>query len=116
MASMLNLLAKAEPLSKVVFIYDYIQLGFQGGYGLTLWNPVTINCEGASLKRDSAGFCDVLCSLIGQRVISVSYREHEKASFVFESGKIVTVSLAPQDFSGSEAFMLSNDEGLMVVE
>ena len=112
--SMLDVLLDAEPMSQVIFIGDYVQLVFQDTY-FNLYGAVTVHRSGCTLKRKDLGFCDELCRLIGQRAIETSAEEGAFAAVTFEGGTTVTVSVRVEDNVGPEAFLLSDNKGLMVV-
>jgi hypothetical protein len=112
---MLECLTKADPLSQVIFINDYIQLRFEP-ITLTLLNAVSVKSASKNLVRNDLGFCDMLCALIGQRILDMSVMDKESASFLFESGTIVRVGLAPDDATGPEAFTIFDSHGFMLIE
>jgi hypothetical protein len=112
--SMLDLLLDAEPLSQVVFIHNYIQLVFQG-MSFNLYGAVTLYRSGCTLMRKDVGFCDELCRLIDQRVVSTTSEYGQYAAITFSGGTTVSVSVRPEDNVGPEAFYLGDNKGLMVV-
>ena len=112
---MLALLIDAEPFSQVVFVHDYIQMRFQE-LGLTIWNSMTLEMDGKVFSRGTLGFCDMLCSLIEQRVADVSFVEGVSAAIVFQHGIVVTIGLGTEDAKGPEAFILADTTGLVIVE
>ncbi len=111
----LQCLSKAELLSQVIFIHDYIQFRFEP-MTLTLLNAVSVKSASKDLTRNDLGFCDTLCALIGQRILDMSIIDKESASFVFESGTIVRLGLAPDDGTGPEAFTIFDGYAFMLVE
>lgn len=113
--SMLDVLLKAEPLSQVVFVHDYIQLVFQGTY-FNLYNRVTVHRDGCTLGASDAGFADELRRLVGERVVDTSSEEGRFSVVEFERGAQVSVSLRAEDANGPEAFELGDNKGLRVVE
>jgi len=112
---MLDVLLDAEPLSEVRFVHDYVHLVFQGTT-LSCYNPVSVQSEGGPLTRLDSGFCDGLCRLIGHRVVDTVFVEGVKASVRFANETVVSISLTPGAGVGPEAFMLSDQSGLCVVE
>jgi hypothetical protein len=59
-----------EPLSMVTFVWDYVQLGFDG-CGFNVMCPMSIRTPSDSVRSGAAGFRDRLCELIGQIVLEV---------------------------------------------
>ncbi len=114
-SSMLNVLLDAEPLSQVIFIHDYIQLVFQE-VRLNLYNVVRVHRDGSTLSESDLGWADELRRLIEQRVVGVSHEHAQFLALAFEHGTQVLVSMRQEDARGPEAFELSDDSGLSVVE
>jgi hypothetical protein len=52
-----------EPLSTVTFVWDYVQLGFDG-CGFNIMCPMSIRGPSDSVRSGAAGFRDRLCELI----------------------------------------------------
>jgi hypothetical protein len=59
-----------EALSTVTFVWDYVQLGFDGR-GFNVMCPMIVRTPGDSVRSGEAGFRDRLCELIGQIVRGV---------------------------------------------
>ena len=112
---MLEVLRKAEPLSQVVFVHDYIQLVFQETRW-SLYNRISVHRGGCTLADSDLGFADELRRLIGQRVVETSAKQGQFAAATFEGRTQVSVSLRSEDARGPEAYELGNDKGLHVVE
>jgi hypothetical protein len=69
-------------LSAVTFIWDYVQLGFNGR-GFNVFCPIELHWAERSLRSDEPGFRDKLCELIGQTVRNVGVsRTHIEIDFV----------------------------------
>jgi len=78
-------LKPSEPLSQVVFIHDYVQLIFQDD-AFNIYNLSEFECRGVRVAHAGPGFCDVLASLIGQRVIETSHSDSHALELSFEEG------------------------------
>jgi hypothetical protein len=73
-----------EPLSMVTFVWDYVQLGFDG-CGFNVMCPMSIRTRSVSVRSGEVGFRDRLCELIGQivrhveisdTVVEISFDQH----------------------------------------
>jgi len=87
-----------EPLSQIVFIHDYLQLVFQDAC-FCIYNTAELRQGGNSLSQGQHGFCDVLVSLIGQPLTSVSAAP--SLALTFQNGTVLVVAQSGQ---GPEAW------------
>jgi len=108
-------LAKAIALSEVRFVHDYVQFIWEP-HTLSLYAPLRVLAEGRPLARSDVGFCDSICSLIGQSLTAVTRQEHEQLEFAFSNGTKVLVSLRSEDAVGPEVAQLSTPGGEIMVE
>lgn len=97
-------------LTSVVFIRDYVQLLLDGDaseYCLTIYDYPKVHKNNRELSYGHIGYCDSLCSFIGQLVTN-AYDIDEVAIQIFfgEKDRII-VSLNPEEFSGPEAMMMT---------
>jgi hypothetical protein len=96
-------LLPTDALSQVVFVHDYLQLIFQDS-AFSIYNPLTLQMHGASLRLGQPGFCDLLVGLIGQPLSSVSTSGIESVVLVFAGGAVLSVS---RQGSGPEAWQFN---------
>ena len=107
--SILRALVGSE-LSTVVFVRDYVQLGFEerqigeaepgilrvptaGVSGaFSAFTLPRLQIDGRQLQPSQPGYCDALVELIGRQVIDADEND-ERLWFVFDGGVIATVSL-----------------------
>lgn len=114
--SILRALVGSE-LSTVVFVRDYLQLGFEESQigepeprvlraptagmsgGFSAFTLPQLQIDGRHLGSGQPGYRDALVEQIGRRVTDVD-EDSERLWFEFESGVLVTVSLAEADLQG----------------
>lgn len=99
-----------EPLSRVVFIHDYLQLVFQDAC-FSIYNPAELKLDSSLLLSGQPGFCDVLVSLIGQPLTSAL--SSPSLSLTFQNGTVLTVAQIGQ---GPEAWQYAALGEPIVVE
>ena len=104
-----------EPLSQVVFVEDYLQLVFQDE-GFSIYNLSKIEIEEHSMSQGSAGFCDALVSLIGQRITNVTSTNENVLSLSFEKAARLLVLSGEIGARGPEAFQFNGPNNFLVVE
>ncbi len=97
-------LVKANALSEVRFVHDYVQFIFEP-HTLSLYAPLRVMAD-RPLTRNDIGFCDSICSLIGQNLTAITRKEHEHLEFKFSNGTAVVVSLLGGDAVGPEVAQL----------
>lgn len=103
-----------SPLSEVVFIHDYIQLGFQGEV-LSLYNPVVVQLRAIHYQSGEPGFADALVSLIGESVHEVGETDGFVLLLQFEGGAQVRVCKV-RGASQPEAYRFNAGSGLIVAQ
>jgi len=96
-----------EKLSAVVFVMDYIQLQFDG-FVLTILNPITVFDKGISVVSGNTQFRNLLCDQITKVVKTIECRENEGLIVEFEDSAKISVSLKPEQYSGSEAVIFQS--------
>jgi hypothetical protein len=106
-------LQPVDPLSKVVFVHDYLQLVFQD-CAFTIYNLATYTKATTVLRQGEPGFCDALVSLINQ----TAHAEARAESLLlrFTSGVVVSVPISGPDTRGPEAWQFARLGGPHIVE
>lgn len=102
-------------MSQVIFIHDYFQLVFQDDI-FTVYNVAEIQTGEISISQGSAGFCDALVALIGQRLESVSGPQTEPLVLQFENGSRFVVPVSGPAARGPEAWQFGTYNGPVVVQ
>lgn len=74
--------------------FDYIQLVFDRGHILSIYNPIV-------------GLPSDITKLIGKRVVDLETSD-EAETIVFDDGTKARISLSENDYTGPEAMELSN--------
>ena len=90
-----------EQLSAVCFVMDYLQLQFNGCL-LTVLTRLTVICNDHSYSSEAAGYRDLLCERITQKVCEVVLSP-EKLSIIFEDDARFDISLKEENYIGAEA-------------
>lgn len=108
-------LAKADVLSEVRFVHDYVQLIFEP-YTLSLYAPLKVLVGARTLKPTDAGYHNGICLLIGQTLTSVFRAKTVQLEFTFSGGTKLLVSLRQEDANGPEVAELSRPGGPIMVE
>lgn len=98
-----------DSLSQVVFIHDYIQLVL-GESRLSIFFKAKVELGGRVLSQGEPGFCDMLVSLIGQKIAEIESGKELKV--VFEEGATLSVA---EDGEGPEAWTVSSLSQPLVV-
>jgi hypothetical protein len=93
---------EGQELAEVVFVRDYIQLGFDGPV-LTLLTPPTVKAKGASLQFPKPGSRDLLCSLIGFKVAKVLDEDPQVVQLIFSNDVALSIPLDDRSRVGPEA-------------
>lgn len=97
-----------QRLTSVTFIHDYVQLGFENYYGMSIFNPIRLMGRTGEIDESQFGFKDSLCGFINHTVSNVEYEQEKRAAFVFDDGGVVSIGLAERDYSGPEALVLQS--------
>jgi len=101
---------KAQRLSSVCFVEDYIQLAFDRA-GLNIINTSTVQVQGVEHKGDDPGTASILTSLIGRVVAQVRVEPEQRFVIEFRGGDALWVSLDPADYTrGPEALTIQYDD------
>jgi hypothetical protein len=100
-----------EALTQVVFVHDYVQLVFEDER-LSVYNMATVSVRGGILRTGAPRFAEALVALIGQRAEVIA----SPFSLRFSNGATFTISFAPEDVRGPEAFTFVGKGGLMVAD
>ena len=108
-------LKPSEPLSQVVFIHDYLQLVFQDER-FSIYNLAEVELRGVKVTQGQPGFCDVVVSLIGQRVTAASHSDVYALRLSFEEGAQFVVRSDEAAITGPEAFKFNGKNQLLIVE
>jgi hypothetical protein len=78
---------QGEHLSDVIFVMDYLQLGFSGST-ITVYSRPIVETGGSRYRFPLAGSRDALCSFIGHTLRRISIEEGESIVLTFDSGVI----------------------------
>jgi hypothetical protein len=104
--SLLRILV-GRPLTAVMFLQGYVQLGFdQPWLSLYVWPQVTVDDEVRSV--DDPGYTDALCALIGYTVRSVAESTDAGLVLDFGLGCSVVIKPKPAEVVGPEIAMLQD--------
>ena len=103
-------LLTADLLSEVRFVHEYVQFVF---WPLTLSVYASINATtgGRSLQQSDLGYYDVICRLIGQKIVQIERVDNVEMTLRFTNGAVLGISLVPTAHSGPEIAMLSGEGG-----
>ena len=108
---MLKLLENLE-LAGITFIRDYIQFLFDGPV-LNTYTLPQIKIDNDIISKFQSGYYDMLCSLIGKRIIYANEDKKENKIVIrFEENISLTVSLRLDDRQCAEAVMLQMEQGM----
>src|SRR6201999_4008006 len=78
-------LSPTEPLTQVVFVHDYVQLGFEAEI-LSVYNPMRFRgVQGEELTQGQIGFADALVGLIVAKASCVDTSQVESLALQFET-------------------------------
>ncbi|OZM58408.1 hypothetical protein CIB95_02225 [Lottiidibacillus patelloidae] len=108
---------KGVEMTSVVFIRDYIQLGFEGIYEpatLNTYTLPTVQNNKYTYSHGTKGYRDELCSLINKKVEKVILVENEGIKLVFEMNILLEISLRDEDYEGPEAAMFIRGDETVV--
>ena len=97
-----------EQLSAVTFVQTYVQFHFDGPC-LSAYVWPTVRNKENTFSKQTPGYRDALCSLIGKLVTDVSDNTNEILLFKFADGATLEVSLRETDQVGPEAAMFTDD-------
>ena len=92
---------QGRELAEVVFIRDYVQLGFDGP-GLTLLTPPSVTAKDTTLRFPEPGSRDLLCSLIGIKVAKVLNDDPLVLRLIFENDSVLSIPLDDESRVGPE--------------
>jgi hypothetical protein len=87
---------KGEKLSSVVFVMDYLQLDFDGNrFTMNIWpSVIVLNIE---YKFGMPDYRNKICSVIGQVVSEVIFKDKEFIAINFQNGDSIKLSLDPNN-------------------
>lgn len=103
-----------EKVSAVVFGV-FGQLSFQvGGASLVAQNTVSLKTGERILRFGETGFCDALCSQLGQVVLDVQISDDE-LRIAIGGESLFAMSLREADYSGPEARTYNSADKRMMV-
>ena len=91
-------------VSKIEFVHDYLQIGFDGGGGMNIFNDFTV--DGCNKER--------LSMIEGTRLESAEY---SKTVFrlTFDNGVVINVCMSDDAFNGPEALQYVGPDGKEVI-
>jgi hypothetical protein len=92
-------------LSSVEFVYDYVQLRFDGPC-LTVNAPFEIHVGETAFKQNEVGYRDALCERIGKSVRAAYTVPERHIGIDFDDQSSIHISLRPRDQVGPEAAVL----------
>lgn len=106
-------LQSRDPLSQVVFIFDYLQIYFQDAV-FTIYNLATYAHGSVTIRQGEPGFCDSLVALIGQ---TARVQVHPEMGLIirFHGGASITVSSSDPNACGPEAWNFCRSNGPLIV-
>ena len=107
----LNEILTWEKLSQVWFVLDYVQLEFQDGKGISVYNPFTVELNNDRFNQGEFGYADTLVKAIGSTVTDVEYLRGAMFALSFSNGLRFEVDLTPGIRSWAEAFELGLSNG-----
>ena len=94
-----------EDLSGVSFVGDYIQLQFNSPT-LNVYTRVTITSVGRSVRTGDLDFAKALIGQINKYLVAVHFNRDSSLEIRPTDGSIISASLHPEDYVGSEAIKL----------
>ena len=100
----LRSLANKE-LTAVCFVLDYVNLQFEDAF-LTVLVSLYVQVGEVKLEKSDAGYRDMLCERIQQKVVAASDTEGQEVRVSFEDGSVIGVPLTVGEFNGREAVIL----------
>jgi hypothetical protein len=103
-----------DPLSQVVFIHDYVQLVFQDS-GFSLYNVVSYQLNGLTIRQGQSGFCDAVVGLIDQTAVANAL-EDSQLVIRFANGASIHCPSSGPDVRGPEAWQFNSVGGQAVIE
>lgn len=107
--SILKILEGVE-LAGITFIRGYIQFLFDGPL-LNVYSLLRIKSKDEILSPKDHGFYDTLCSLVGERIVSIQeIKEKERITILFENDIELIVSLKQEDRNCVEAAIFQKGE------
>jgi hypothetical protein len=109
-ASITDTALRANPLTSVVFVMDYLQLVFdESRFNLTRWPRVVHGDK--TLKLNDPGYRDAICNLIGQRV-SKAYFSNNNKTFAVEFDNRTLIEMPLDDFTSpyTESVLFHHDD------
>jgi len=101
---------EGKELAEVVFVRDYVQLGFDGP-GLTLLTAPTVKTKNATARFPEPGSRDLLCSLIGVKVARVLNDDPLVLRLVFENESALSIPLDDESRVGPELMHFHPEDG-----
>ena len=99
-----------KKMSSVIFVQDYIQLQFDGS-SLTAYVWPTVKSSKNVFERQTPGYRDALCNLIGKVVVQTSELANQALVIKFIDGTMLEISLNESHRTGPEAAMLQEQSG-----
>jgi hypothetical protein len=104
-----------EPLNAVCFVWDYVELCFDGPIVRAFTGPIVRNGDDCVTFPDP-GSRDSLCSIIGDVVVDVEVDDERQLALRFRSGKIVIIPVDLDSRAGPEAahFVVPRDNVMEV--
>jgi len=105
-----------EQLSGVTFVMDYLQLQFNPPPIINAYTLVTVSSGGKTYVSGDDQFRNKLCEQITKIVKSVVIKSEEAFVITFEDGSLISISLKPSDYAGTEAMEYhGRDKKCMVI-
>ena len=91
-----------EPMSAVSFVYDYVELHFDGKI-LRALPPVSVVSERGRFVVPEPGSRDALCELLGRSVINIAVCNEDSIKVEFSDNSLVIIPLSENYRSSPEA-------------
>lgn len=91
-----------EPVSAVAFVTDYVELHFNGPIFRFIANP-TVICGSTRFTFPESGSRDALCSLIGERPVSIDIVDDVSITLNMDGGCKLTLPLDKAHARGGES-------------
>jgi hypothetical protein len=100
-------------LASVVFVRDYVQLGFDGPQLTAVTNPEVITRSKRFVWGDP-GYRDALCEQIGKIVLQAKTIEGQSLTISFDNNVEIAISLRPEDYRTAEAAVFTHGDRFVV--
>ena len=94
---------KNSTIASKISFDAYLQVDFSGRT-INVYNPLTVQSNGATVTSWQPGFRDLLCGQITKVVTSVEFCAEQTLVIRYEDSSFLSVSLRRSDYTSGEAF------------